>query len=417
MKLFTRFFKKRAKTSKPAKLSSIIRPKILGSIALQNLLSKRQRTFLTIGGITIGVGAIVFLVSLADGLHGVVDQQVIGSRSVKTIDVTSPNSVTIPLDTNRSNKLKDIAHVDKIAPAYIIPGKISKGGSLTDAVLYGTTNDYINLSAIQVSAGVGQLKNEHDAIISSSLLSLIGESNPNKAIGQKVSVLTSVTQANGDKKAVKETLDVVGVANISSGVAVYMDEQLLNDAGASEYGQMKVVADDRANVPTIRKQIASLGLTTTSPLDTLDDINTIFTIFTFVVVGFGGIGMFIAILGMFNTLTISLLERTSEIGLMVTMGARKADIQRLLIFEALILSFVGGLGGIFIAWMLGLGINFGLTYFANSRGVPGSINAFSVTPSLVLVTIAFTLLVGLVVSLYPSRRATKINPIEALRYE
>lgn len=417
MNLFTRLFKNKAHTPKKARLSSIIRPKILISIALQNLLAKRQRTLLTIGGITIGVGAIVFLVSLATGLHGVVDQQVIGSRSVKTIDVTSPNDLTIPLDIDRSNKIQDIAHVEKIAPAYIMPGKISKGGSLTDAVLYGTTNDYITLSALQFSAGGGQLKNDHDAIISASLLSLIGETNPNKAIGQKVSVLTTITMVNGDKKAFKDDLTVVGVAKINSGVAVYMNQQLLTNAGAYQYGQMKVVADDRANVPTIRNQIASLGLSTASPLDTLGEINTIFTIFTFVVIGFGGIGMIIATLGMFNTLTISLLERTSEIGLMVTMGARKADIQRLLIFEALLLSLAGGFGGIIIAWVIGLAINIGLTYFASSRGVQGSINAFAVTPSLVLATIVFTLIVGLIVSLYPSRRAAKINPIEALRHE
>jgi len=417
MKLFTRKIKSKSPKFKADKLSSIIRPRILISIAVQNLFAKRQRTLLTIGGIIIGVGAIVFLVSLADGLHGVVEQQVIGSRSVKTVDVTSPNDLTIPLDTNRLNKLKDIAHVDKVAPAYIMPGKISKSGSLTDAVLYGTTNDYMNLSSLQYSAGASQFKNDHDAIISASLLSLIGETNPDKAIGQKISVLATINLANGKKTQFKEELNIIGVASINSGVAVYMDEELLNKVGAFEYGQIKVVADDRENVPTIRKQISSLGLSTASPLDTLDEINTIFTIFTFVVIGFGGIGMIIAILGMFNTLTISLLERTSEIGLMVTMGARKADVQRLLIFEALILSFVGSFVGIIAAWILGLGINFGLTYFANSRGVQGAINAFSVTPMLVIMTITFTLLIGLLVAYYPSRRAARINPIEALRHE
>lgn len=409
--------KNKGLSSKSAKLSSIIRPKILAKIALKNLLAKRQRTILTITGIIIGVGAIVFLVSLANGLHGVVDHQVIGSRSVKTVDVTSPNGLTIPLDANRSSKIKDIAHVDKVAPSYIMPGKISKSGSLTDAVLYGTTNDYINLSSLQYSAGGGQLKKDHDAIISTSLLSLIGETNPNKAIGQKIFVRATISTVNGEKKEFKENLIIVGVANINSGVAIYMNEQLLNKVGAFEYGQIKVVADDRASVPIIREQISSLGLSTASPLDTLDEINTIFTIFTFVVIGFGGIGMIIAILGMFNTLTISLLERTSEIGLMVTMGARKADVRRLLIFEALILSLVGSFGGIFAAWLLGISINFGLTYFAKSRGVEGTINAFSVTPMLVLATILFTLLIGLLVAFYPSRRATRINPIEALRHE
>ena len=97
-----------------------------------------------------------------------------------------------------------------------------------------------------------------------------------------------------------------------------MSSQPFTNNEVAQYGQVKVETDVRANVAAVRKQIAGLGLTTASPLDTLDQINTIFTIFTFVVAGFGGIGMVIAVLGMFNTLTISLLERTSELGLMIT---------------------------------------------------------------------------------------------------
>jgi putative ABC transport system permease protein len=127
--------------------------------------------------------------------------------------------------------------------------------------------------------------------------------------------------------------------------------------------------------------------------------------------------MIIAILGMFNTLTISLLEQTSEIGLMVTMGARKSDVQRLLIFEALLLSVVGGLAGLFAAWLLRQLINLILTHFANDNGVTGTIHDFSITPLLVLCTLALTVIVGLAVAFYPSKRAARINPIDALRHE
>jgi len=70
-----------------------------------------------------------------------------------------------------------------------------------------------------------------------------------------------------------------------------MNDQAFTNAGAALFGQLKVVADKRADVAIIRQQIAGLGFSTASPLDTLDQINTIFTIFTFVVAGFGGIGM------------------------------------------------------------------------------------------------------------------------------
>lgn len=400
------------------RLRPIVHPKILISIAIKNLLQKRLRTALTIGGIVIGIGAMVFLVSLSEGLRETVNEHVIGSQSVKTIDVTSPDSTTLPLDLDRTNKIKDIANVETVSSAYIMPGKISVSGSLTDAVLYGTDSKYISLSTLKITEGKGELKSSYDAIISSSLLSLIGQSNSKDAIGQKIKILTEIPSNDGSpSKKFDETLNIVGVADIGSGVAVYMNGKLLQEAGATAYGQTKVVVTDQAAVPSIRNQIAGLGLSTASPLDTIDEINTIFTIFTYVVVGFGGIGMVIAILGMFNTLTISLLERTSEIGLMITMGSRKADVQRLMVTEALILSVLGGIGGILGAWIVGLIIDSGLTYFANNRGVEGTIQVFMMTPLLIVGTLIFVLLIGFAVAFYPSRRAAKINPIDALRHE
>jgi putative ABC transport system permease protein len=402
---------------KRQRLGSVIKPYILISIASKNLLDKKLRTLLTMTGIVIGVGAVVFLVSLALGLHQVVDKQVLGTKSVNTIDVTSPNSANILLNDSTINKISQFSHVSSVAPAYILPGQINYQGSVADTVVYGTTNQYIALSALTFVAGSKSLKTNQDAIVDTAFLDIIGQSNANNAVGKDVEIVTSVTNSKGVVKKVYSNLTIAGVINIGSGAEVYMNDQAFTNAGEANYGQLKVVADNRGDVPVIRQQIAGLGLSTASPLDTLGQINTIFTIFTFVVAGFGGIGMVIAVLGMFNTLTISLLERTSEIGLMITMGARKADIARLMIFEALLLSIFGGIGGIILAWIIGLIINLVLTAYANSNGVQGSINAFSVSPLLVLIAIVITIVAGLLVAFYPSRRATRINPIDALKYE
>ena len=398
-------------------LQAVIRPQILVYIAMKNLLGRRLRTFLTVTGIIIGVGAVVFLVSLAVGLHDVVNQQVIGSKSVTSIDVTSPNSTTILLNDSNVNKINSFGHVTTVAPAYILAGKISYQSSQSDTVVYGTDNQYINLSALKFVAGQHNLKNANDAIVNTSLLDLIGQSNPGAALKQKLTVQTTVNRANGSQKTVTSNLNIVGVVDTGNGAEVYMGGQPFTNAGAYQYGQLKVLADNRKNVPVVRQLIAGLGFTTASPLDTLSQINTIFTIFTFVVIGFGGIGMIIAVLGMFNTLTISLLERTKEIGLMITMGARKADVQRLLILEALLLSVIGGIGGILVAWLIGQAVNLFLTLYANNRGVPGAIHVFSVTPLLVLATLVMIVAVGLLVAVYPSKRAGRINPIDVLRNE
>ena len=403
---------------RPQQLHPVVKPSILAAVAMKNLLAKPLRTALTIAAIVIGAGAIVFLMSLAIGLHSVVNRQVLGSKSVNTIDVTTPNNQVILLNTANLNKITQFAHIVAVAPSYILPGQISYHGSLSDTVVYGTTNQYLALSALNPLAGTGQLTASGDAIVNTSLLNLIGQSNAHQALGKKLAVQTTISSVDGSqKKQVTSNLTIVGVVNTGAGAEVYMQKQTLAAAGAPEYGQLKVEADNRADVSVIRQQIEGLGFTTASPLDTLDQINTIFTIFTFVVAGFGGIGMVIAVLGMFNTLTISLLERTKEIGLMITMGARKSDVQRLLIFEALILSAAGGFIGLLVAWLLGQAIDLALTHFANSHGVSGGIQAFEITPLLVAATIILTAIVGWLVAFYPSRRAARINPIDALRHE
>lgn len=397
------------------KMSSVIHPLILFDIAVKNLRVKRMRSLLTILGIVIGVGSIVFLVSLAQGLQETVNNYVIGSKSVNAIDVTSPNTETIPLSIEKVEQIRNFANITEVEPTYVIPGKISNQGSLTDAVLYGTSDQYIKLSALSIVAGKGTIKQDKDVIVSASLLDLIGVANPKDAIGRKIIVETELTLSDGKMKEFTDEFSIAGVSNMGTGVAVYMNSKTFASAGVREYGQVKVVAKTQENVQVIRDQIAGLGLTTASPLDTLNEIKAIFTIFTGIVIGFGGIGVVIAILGMFNTLTISLLERTSEIGLMIAMGARKADVKRLMIIEALLLSCVGGAGGIAVAWLLGSFVNVGLTIFANERGVEGDIYVFVVTPALVLITMFFVFAVGYLVALYPARKAGKINPINELK--
>jgi len=99
------------------------------------------------------------------------------------------------------------------------------------------------------------------------------------------------------------------------------------------------------------------------------------------------------------------------------MGARKADVRRLLIFESLLLSIIGGLSGIIVAGLIGGASNLVLTHYANRKGVSGTIHAFLVTPLLIAATLVLIIVIGRLVSFYPSKRAARINPIEALKHE
>jgi ABC-type antimicrobial peptide transport system permease subunit len=400
-----------------------IRMRILVSMAYKNLAFKRLRTFLTVLGVVIGIGAIVFLVSLGLGLQKVVTEQIVGSKSVKAIDVSSPKPRVIRLNNDAIKKFAGYQNVDAVAQTFSFAGKVIFQSANTDSVINGSDQNYLDLSSFKLEEGKNiALSSDDEVLVNMSLLKTIGISDKTKIMGQKVKVVIPKEKrkeagASESTEDYTKELKVVGVLESGSGAEVFTTDTLLLNAGFQDYNQAKVVVKTKEDVPAVRKQIESQGFITASPVDTLDQINQVFTILNILLAGFGGIGMVIAVLGMFNTLTISLLERTKEIGLLISLGARRKDVRRLFIIEALALSFMGALFGLVIAWLLGKSINLLLFNLAQSRGVQETFSVFFIPLWLIVGIIMFTALTGMIVVAYPARRASRINPIDALRHE
>ena len=397
-----------------------MRRKTLLYMALKNVVYKKLRTSLTVMGVVIGIGAIVFLVSFALGLRNTVNRQVVGSQTVKTLDVTSPDSSTIHINNSNLALFGKLSHVQEVSHTYIVPGTISFDNSTSNSIVYGTDGQYLPLLSPKLLAGNITINKSSttNAVVNQVLLKSVGITDPKKAINKKLSIKADLSEATNSKAPTASTkVTVTGVISGSGGSEIYTNGAFIQKVFSFDYTQAKVVIDNQGNVPGVRRQIEARGFTTQSPLDTINQINKLFNIFAILLAGFGGIGMIIAVLGMFNTLTISLLERTSEIGLMMSIGARRRDIRRLFMFEALTLSFMGGVGGLVGAWAIGTGVNIVLSVIANRRGLVGGIQIFSVPYFLSGAAILFVLLVGYVVVFFPARRAARINPIDALRHE
>lgn len=285
-------------------------------------------------------------------------------------------------------------------------------------MLYGADQSYFSLINYKKIAGSSTtFANPSDVFVNSSYVQAIGVKKPQDVLGKKVSFtykLNKLTDTNQDKVHDYEG-KVVGVIDTGTGAEVYVSSSVFENAGAVNASQLKVLVDKKSDVSSVRSKIESMGLVTTSPLETLDQINQVFAFLNILFLGFGSIGLVIAILGMFNTLTISLLERTKEIGLMITLGARRRDIRRLFIIEAVGLSFIGGVSGSIVAFLFSRIVDFILNSLARSRGVTDSFSVFSFQSTLLIGTVVFSIFLGLIVVYIPAKRAASTNPIEALK--
>lgn len=401
-----------------------VKLRVLFMMAYKNLAFKKLRTTLTIAGVVIGIGSIVFLVSLGLGLQNLVTKEVVGSKSVQTIDVTSTKPKIIHLDKDSLEKFHQYPEVTDIAKAYSFAGKVSYANSTTDSVIYGVDKGYLDLSSLRLVAGEKiALSGDNDVLVNSSLLKAMGINDSSKVLNKNVKIAitddknTTNNVNSSISKEFNKEMKIVGVLETGSGAEVFAKDTIFEAAGYDNYNQIKVVVKDGSAVSQVRKQIESQGFATASPIDTLDQINQVFSILNIILACFGGIGMVIAVLGMLNTLTISLLERTREIGLMVSLGARKRDVRRLFIIEALVLSFLGASIGIVAAMIFGQTVNLLLLNYAKSRGVEQNISLFYIPIWFIFVILIFTCIIGFIVVAYPARRAGRINPIDALRHE
>jgi len=403
---------------KPDKKFRSIPSRTILYMAWRNLSSKKLRTGLTIAGMVIGVGAIYFLLSLGLGLRSIVTKEVLGNQSVQVIDVLTPNSKILKLDKDTAERIKNLPHIQLQSVSFSFPSAFKLENSEIDGIVYGIDSSYEALTSLDVSAGrLLSAKDEKVAVVNRAVLRAIGISNDQTAIGKIVELEVPLKNSGASVDSFKGAFKIIGVVNSDAGSEVFIPKRPFESAGVPVYSQIRVLAEARGYVPDLRKQIESQGFQTSSPLDTIDQINQIFRYFNLMLVGLGAIGMLVAILGMFNTLTIALLERTKEIGLMVALGARNRDMRRLFVYEAILLSVIGTVVGIIMANVLGRFVNTLMNLMAHRRGVLRPFELFSSPAWLIITTILFMIIIGLVVVYYPARRAERINPIDALRRE
>jgi ABC-type antimicrobial peptide transport system permease subunit len=178
-----------------------------------------------------------------------------------------------------------------------------------------------------------------------------------------------------------------------------------------------VRVSDPDTLTDVQKKLSDLGFSAFSIVDQLKEIRTVFLIINSSLGLLGGISLLVASFGIANTMIMSILERTREIGIMKAIGAEDREIKLIFFVEAALIGFAGGVTGSLAAWGIDVAANhIAYRFFLKPRGI-SYVTFFALPPYLWLGAIAFAVAVAIAAALYPAARAARIDPVKALRHD
>lgn len=391
-------------------------------LAFRNLMTHRSRSLLTTLGVVIGVGSILFLVSLGYGLQKLVTEEVVQLDAFYIIDVTAGDSSVIKVNQESRNKITNISQVKNIGANIDLAGKFKIGSSATDTVFYGVDKNYADTEKINIKEGnfISLADDSNEVIVSTAVFNLLGVKDIKSLLGQEISadltVTKNLTDNNMPKTIPDVKLKVVGLIDDESVPFAYIPITVAQKIGAINYTTLKVRINDKDEIDVVRKTIENMGFKTEHIEDTLSQINQIFSILQIGLGAVGFVAMVVALLGMFNTLTISLLERMKEVGYLKVIGARNRDVFLLFVSESVLIGVMGGVIGIGGSIILELLLNLFISGMAVRSG-SFAIEVFYTPYYFAAVMLIFSIIVGFLTGLYPARRAVRVKPLDVLRYE
>lgn len=392
-------------------------------LSIRSFRTRPMRSLLTVLGMGVGIGAVLFLVSFGYGLQQIILNRITSADALLSLDVNAGTSGLIELDRKVLGEIAEIPEVVEVSPVMNIPGQVTLGEITGDMGIYGIEQSFFRLNGTSVTYG-NEFSGEDskEIVLSSIATQLFNFEDPGSIIGKQVNIslfLTKVTDEDVEEVEFvnrEDAYTVVGVIEDDTANYAYLLNSTLNDLEIQVFDQAKVKVSNSDYLETVRSQIIDKGLLVSSLSDIIDQAKRIFRIIQIVLGLFGLIALIVSAIGMFNTMTITLLERTNEIGIMRSIGVTKRDVQALFLTEAMIIGFLGGLSGILIGILGGEIVNIIFSVLARNFG--GQVFDLFYTPTVFIVFIlVFSTLIGFITGIYPSRRAGKLNPLDALRYK
>lgn len=385
-------------------------------------MDRKIRTIITISGVIIGIATIVFLTSLGYGVEKSTTSQIASADALYIFDTAIDESDLMLVDDKAVSDISNISGVETTEPGVKLAGKISTGLVKTDVIIKGYSEKYLRLAGLNLIKG--RLLTDEDGqkvMISSAALELMNI-NASSFDQTQLYVEGNVDQTLSPAKEDNDSISlgkrsIVGVIDDEdSAYIVFPFEELKTAMSITGYNELKVKVKKIEEIDEVRSAVESMGYPTEYLGDTIAQINAIFAIFRYVIGGFGLIAMLVAVLGMFNTLTVSLLERTREIGVLKANNSGKRDIFMIFLTEALLISVLGAIFGVGSGLLLGEVANYWFNFYAAQSGSI-TLDLFFTPTTFMLEILVGVVFVGFFTGVYPSMRATKIKILDALKYE
>lgn len=382
-------------------------------LAIAGIRANKMRSILTMLGVIIGVAAVIVLVSIGQGATKSVTEGIQGLGS---------NLITISIRSNQSADnisyeevmaWQDREGVAGVSPVVMGNVSLKYGNKKYDTSLEGTNAEYQQVRNTNVQAGrfilpIDLTFGQKVALLGTTVVDeLFGPGDP---IGQTIRI-------NGRNFKVVGILEEKGAASFGSNndrvIIPFTTAQRLT--GARGIQSVYVQADSPDNVNSVVNQLDNYlyrksnqdtdAYRVNNQAEMLSTVNEITGVLTLMLGGIAGISLVVGGIGIMNIMLVTVTERTREIGVRKAIGAKRGDILRQFLIEAIVVSGAGGIIGI----LCGLSLS----------AVVGSLMSINtaVSPQIVGLSFGFSVLVGIIFGLYPANKAAKLNPIEALRFE
>jgi len=381
--------------------------------------TNKSRTILTILGISVGIGTILFLVSLGYGLQHVILSQITTSDALLSLDVTTTNLEGIKLDENTIESISSNINVAKISPLISKQSRMKIDGISSEVLANFADEDYFKLEGTLLLDGEFYNNDDNNKVLVSQATLLLFNIDLEEAIGKKINFVIfdeGESTLTRNEITLQRDFEIAGIIEEEVSSYVYLPLSLRSEIGTINYSKLKVKVDREENLNLVRENLVEQGYVVSALSDIIEQANQIFKVAQIVLALFGVIALIVSAIGMFNTMTIALLERTQEIGIMKALGATSLDVWEMFLSESVIIGFTGGMGGILIGLMGGEVFNYIINTLAGAFG-GNDIDLFFTPLWFGILVAAFSTIVGLITGFYPAKRAASISSLEALRYK